>query len=402
MVPQMISIQNNQRILIQASWLFDGQTSVLQKNASLFIVNNILHSHTTIPSSIPYLTPTQVFHFPHCTILPGLVDCHVHLALDGLDFQHTLKRWNSPTKNWLQEEQHILEALQHGIMVLRDGGDKNGIALAISRQRKREHKTTPFLCSSGPALRKEHFYGSFLGPACDPQKLSKIIQERRHTGATHIKVLVSGIASFQEYGKVGSIQFTQQELNHLVQIATSYGLPVMAHASSDQAVQMAIKAGVRSIEHGYFMTKATLKEMATKGIVWVPTLAAVANQLQEGYAQQYTEKERKNIAKMVQSQLEMVALAGEFNVSLAIGTDAGANGVFHGKDYLTELLLMQKAGLSTSKILSAAISGGAGLLGLNHHGTFGVGQPVSCIIVQGNPLQDMRCLSQIHSIFYPA
>jgi imidazolonepropionase-like amidohydrolase len=201
----------------------------------------------------------------------------------------------------------------------------------------------------------------------------------------------------------------------------------MAHASSDEAVAMAVRAGVASIEHGYFLSRDTLKLMAEKGVAWVPTVIPVAAQLaarspdpgiscidqqdnrgvaqtgfinQPAFNQHSHHKNNYVIAKTVDRQLAMINEAHALGVTLGVGTDAGAAGVRHGYSYWQELALYRQAGLTPGEIIRCATINSARILGLDW-GHLAPRRPAAMIAVSGDPLADIDCLKDIRYVFLP-
>jgi len=322
------------------------------------------------------------------TLVPGPVDCHVHLALDGRDFRGCLEKWRSQREINLHIGEQLKTTLDCGITSVRDGGDRSGLVLAF----KTSEKPKPYIRASGAALRLQGMYGSFLGPGLKQHQVREAVSFMARKGADQVKVLVSGVVSFKEYGRVGPVQFNLATLEKIVQTARYHGLKVMAHASSDQAVRNCVLAGVDSVEHGYFLTRDTLNMMAEKGIYWIPTVVPVANQLKEPRSETLSPLEQKVIEKTYRRHLDMISLALELGVPVAVGTDAGAAGVLHGKGFHEELQLYAGAGLSPPEILKAATVEGSKLLGLNSG--LEVGKPARFIAVEGDPLEDLRVLEK--------
>jgi imidazolonepropionase-like amidohydrolase len=210
-------------------------------------------------------------------------------------------------------------------------------------------------------------------------------------GARQIKVLVSGIVSFKEYGRVGPIHFSQEELKTIVEEAHSLGLTVMAHANSDQAVTMAASAGVDSLEHGYFISRDSLKMLAELNIPWVPTLIPVAAWSLKPGVRNINPEHRKIAERTYRQHQAMIAEASAMGITLGVGTDSGALGVQHGNGYLKELELYREAGLSPAEILQAATANGARIVGLEQGaGLVLPGSPANLIAVAGNFLKDLK------------
>jgi len=352
------------------------------KNVHLEITDGVLtqvKTHLAAPAR-------EIFNATHCTLLPGLVDCHVHLALDGINFKSCMEKWRFPRLMASLMKKQLNAGLEQGITYFRDGGDRGGQTLTF----KNSSPAHLPIKASGAALRIQKMYGTFLGPGLNKEQIKEAISFLAGKNADPIKVLVSGIVSFKEYGRVGPQQFDLPSLKEIVDSAQKEGLKVMAHANSDEAVKICIQAGVHSVEHGYFITHDTLKMLAEKSIYWVPTIVPVANQLKKPYQDRFSKNELHVIEKTYKRQQEMLCWACEWGVTVGVGTDAGASGVLHGTGFHEELQLYREAGLSCETIVKAATVNGARILGLDSG--LEQGKPLRFTAVAGNPLEDLDTL----------
>ncbi len=155
--------------------------------------------------------------------------------------------------------------------------------------------------------------------------------------------------------------FTTDELAFIVEEARRAGLGVMAHANGEQAIIGAAQAGVRSVEHGFFMTKRALEEMAAQGVFWTPTVGALARAAHKGAA---SDEMKAYLAGVIVSHLEMIHYAHGIGVALAIGTDCVLPDPRYQEAYEAELLYFEQAGLSRDKVQAIAGDGGARLLNI--------------------------------------
>jgi len=343
---------------------------------------------------------TVVLDWTGLTALAPPVDCHVHLALDGVDFAAARRRWDTPGEITSQVQNALQDTLRHGILAVRDGGDRAGIALRFRNLVTGGAMAGPVVRAAGFALRKPGKYGSFLGRGITAGELDSALDNLVRHGVNQVKVIVSGVVSFTDYGRVGALQYTAGELATLVKGAHNRGLPVMAHASSDAAVAMAVRAGVDTVEHGYFLTRNTLELMAEKGIAWVPTVIPVAAQLHNRAGNGTDLAQPYVIEKTVDRQLAMINEAVALGVTLGVGTDAGAAGVRHGYGYLEEMALYRQAGLSPAQILQCATVNGARILGLDW-GRIEPGRPAALIALKGDPLQEIDALRNVQYVIVP-
>ncbi|HWJ03508.1 MAG TPA: amidohydrolase family protein [Verrucomicrobiae bacterium] len=390
---EIFNINKNVDTIVYAGAIIDDSFVELRTNVLIRINNGwITEVHdNVVPEKVK---GNNVIMLSGITLLPGFIDCHVHLALDGVDFQGSMSRWERE-ESWLPGIRLSLEdSWQSGLAAIRDGGDKAGIGLRARNLQRQGKLEGPRVVSSGQAICKQGYYGSFLGPGITNLVEGKQAIDRLHKqGVDLIKILVSGIVSFREYGKVGQLQFSQAELSALVSHAHSLGLSVMAHASSDAAVLLCINAGVDSIEHGYFVSEGSLEAMAQKDIAWVPTVVPVANQ---GKNTTHGPDSIDVITRTYELQLKRISLAGQLGIRLGIGTDAGAAGVRHGADYFRELLLFNRAGLEPGQIIKAASGEAARICGLDKEfGSIQEGKRACLLGFNGNPLADISLLESI-------
>lgn len=351
------------------------------------------------PTALPPGATSRI-ELPGLTLLPALVDAHVHLALDGRNFGAAVQRWENPFKTARQIARNLKETLEAGIAAVRDGGDRHGYGLLARAWVARGRVAGPRVVATGPAVTKKGYYGSFLGAAApDVAAACRQIEAAAAEGADQIKLILAGLVSFRNFGEVGALPFSGAEMGLLVAATHGLGRRVMAHVNSAQGVKEAVAAGVDSVEHGYFLDSLCLKMMAARGTVWVPTVVAVANRLKTAA----TPAEAQVIARTYQSQLERVNQAWQQGVVLAIGTDAGAAGVLHGRDYFQELELFRLAGLPNQAILTAATYGGAKALGLEAEmGTIEVNKRPYFLAVAGDPLTDLTVLRRPSLLILPA
>ncbi|AGK99871.1 amidohydrolase family protein [Desulfoscipio gibsoniae] len=415
---ELIKITSTQNYVIKIGNIIEGGSeSPVKKYADryIYLENGRIASITGAGDASYQFTqptrPTISLDLGGLTVLPPLVDCHVHMALDGLDFSAARQRWDQPDELYTQVGAQLWDTLCHGILAVRDGGDLSGIGLRYRELVANDSLPGPIIRASGYALRKPQKYGSFLGRGIPTEMLDSTLDDLTRLKVDQIKVLVSGVVSFQEYARVGPLQYTADELKALVEGAHSRGLGVMAHASSDEAVAMAVQAGVDTIEHGYFLSRATLELMAKNKVAWIPTVIPVAAQEARGRFSRFLAGKQENrplasppasnvIAQTVERQLSMISEAHALGVTLGVGTDAGASGVRHGYSYWQELNLYRQAGLTPDEIIRCATINSAHILGLDWGG-IAPERPAAMIAVSGNPLADIGNLQNIAYVFQP-
>jgi imidazolonepropionase-like amidohydrolase len=379
-----------------AGWLIDGTGTPAQDDVLICVENGLVSSLDRANLAELKGLGLTVETYPTCTILPGLIDCHVHLSMSGkvdqrLRFRQLLNEFaqNSPLIC-----ERIEKSLALGIMALRDGGDIGGHTLRYIKQN--DTSGVDVKCA-GKGWRAPGRYGKIIGRIPESgSTLAESIRANRDV-SDHIKIINSGINSLNEFGRETMPQFSRDELDAAFKDARDLGLKAMVHANGKLPVQFAVEAGCDSIEHGFFMGEDNMKRMADRQVYWVPTaftMKAMREHMPAGSAQSAA------ASRMLESQLEQMGRARELGVRLAVGTDAGSFGVRHGVALAEELKLMIEAGFSVEEAIGCATSQGARLLGLEHElGRICRGMPANFIIVDGPPSSLPDSLGEVKAVY---
>ncbi len=266
----------------------------------------------------------------------------MHALLDGANWRAAIDRHRAgPDDGWLHAMLKTYQDL--GYSYLRDGGDRFG-AGARARELASLYGITyrtPLapLCRAG-------CYGAFIGKTYDNLKeYAELVRENRENGADFIKIMISGLMDFDQYGVLMMQSPPVETISQLVHIAHEEGMAVMAHGNGAAPVLAAARAGVDSIEHGAYLSEEALWAMKEAGTVWVPTLSTIGNLRGTGRFRE------EAVAQILESALSNVALFLSMGGLVAPGTDAGAWAVPHG--CRTEEALLYEAG-ATEVSLEAA------------------------------------------------
>lgn len=322
-------------------------------------------------------------------MVPGLIDLHTHLLLrpyNELSWDEQVRTESSGLR-LLRAARFAQDTLRAGFVAVRDLGTEGaGYADVDLRQALREgHARGPELFPATRAIVKRGFYGPDPNDPNTPKgaevvdgeaSLRAAVRAQHRGGATWIKVY----ADYRR-GRTGAAEpaFTLTELEALCAEAKAVGLPVAAHATTDEGIRRAVLAGVRTIEHGSGASEATLVAMRERGVVLVPCLAA--NQAIAIYAGHTGPVvDRLNTAKV---GFQRALAAG---VTIACGSDAG---VFpHGQNH-RELELMVAYGMAPAQALQAATTVAAKVLGTEQFGAIRKGARCGLVVLNGDPLRDI-------------
>jgi imidazolonepropionase-like amidohydrolase len=384
-----------------AGWLMDGSGGPIQKNMCIGIQDGFI-SDLGPADAFSNIGSADTCDLSDCTVLPGLIDSHVHLFMSGTedrrirDFQLTAQF--NEIKGFIVT--HICRHFAAGTVAVRDGGDHGGHALRF-RNENYDKDTFPIhLSLAGRAWHKPGRYGKLIGRAPgDDETLAKAIRRGKEPQDV-VKIVNSGVNSLKTFGKQTRPQFSVEELTAAVKTGEERGLKTMVHANGERPVDIAIRAGCHSIEHGFFMGRENLEQMAERGVVWVPTactMKAYAKYLRGTESRLHRDATAAADSKRIQQdaadvaeknldhQLEQIAAAKRFGVTVALGTDAGSIGVHHGQSVADELALLIEAGFSRTEALRCATSNNAKLLGMDKCGLLKQGMAATFVVLDGGP-----------------
>lgn len=329
-------------------------------------------------------------------IMPGLVEAHSHLFLDGgqLDFSVRNEYLNASGEEMLAvARDNIVANLAAGVTLVVDAGDRYGV-----NHKSRLESGRVTVRSAGMALRRPGRYGGFMArEVTSGEEISRAIREIS-ASADDLKVILTGIIDFKAGLVKGEPQFDREELRSIVLQARECGLRTFVHCSGIAGLEVAVAAGVDSIEHGFFMNRDILKTMVDKGISWVPTVSPVHFQWQHPEIAGWDGQTVANLRRILDSHLEHVALAADMGVPLISGSDAGSHGVRHGEALIDELDFFSRAGLSMEEVLKSVTSRPRSRWGVEA-ATLTAGQRTDFIALEGSPFDDPSFLHRVKAVF---
>jgi imidazolonepropionase-like amidohydrolase len=344
------------------------------------------------------------------TLLPGFFDCHVHVMVSGVDLVRRLQRPFS--YQFFQAARNLAATLDCGITMVRDAGgadlgvqravadgliDGPRMQIAISALSQTGGHGDGWLPSGMTTSLMSPHPGRPAGLVDGPEEMRKRVREIIRAGANVIKVHTSGgVLSPRDSPK--HAQFRPDELAALMAEATAAGLPVMAHAQATDGIKNAVRAGVRSIEHGIYLDDEAIDMMLGAGTWLVPTLVAphavlaaanAGSQLPDGVVAKAQE--------VIAAHADAFARAVAAGVKVAMGTDSGVGP--HGSN-LDELPLMAAGGLAPAEVLTATTSSAAELLGVaDETGTITPGKRADIVVLAGDPFDLANLKGNIRAVY---
>ena len=320
-------------------------------------------------------------------VMPGLVEAHAHLFLDGgeLDFDKRNAYLAAPKDEMLQvARENVARSLAAGVTLVRDAGDRYGVNDAI---RAEQAGGKLRVRSPGLGVKRPKRYGGFMARDIEAGDDVAAIVAGMAATADDIKIILTGIIDFVAGEVKGAPQFNEEELRAIVGAAHARGRKTFAHCSGLEGLQVAVAAGVDSIEHGFFMTSEIIDVMAGKGVAWVPTVSPVHFQWARPELAGWDASTVGNLRRILDSHAEHIGLAQARGVNLVAGSDAGSPGVVHGAALVDEIEHFLGAGLSMAAALEAATSRPRRLWGLGS-GRLAAGEDADMIALAGSPFVD--------------
>jgi imidazolonepropionase-like amidohydrolase len=300
-------------------------------------------------------------------LTPASLDAHVHLWLRGT------------------AAENLAACRKAGLAAVRDLANppKHEMPLGLADEPPLVVASGPGLCAGGPAK-------TWLGIECaGPESYASETEARIQAGVGVLKVFATGLLDFDQPGQVEhGLAVSQEEMAAIKLVASKAGLTVAAHTSGDASARACLAAGIDSLEHGFFLERATLELMAERGTAWVPTLAAVEVHAADPEGR-HDDRVRENLRIISESQAKAMRLAEELGVNLVLGTDSGSYGLPHGQAVFMEMKSWLKAGLKPATVYEAATSRAAELMGLQGEvGTIAPGARAWLMATESDPREN--------------
>lgn len=384
-------------MLFKNATLLDVVGGELLPDRSVLVIDSQIME---VGSGNPRFSDARVIDVAGRVLMPGLCDAHVHVTAATPDFAD-LARW-SASYVAARSSKILSDMLFRGFTTVRDaGGADHGLAQAL------EEKIFigPRLLFCGRAISQTGGHGDMRlpgehhvphCPSC--AGLARIcdgVAEVRHAcrdeirkGATHLKLMASGGVS-SPTDRILNTQFAEDEIVAAVQEASAAGIYCMAHAYTPRAIQRAVRAGVRSIEHGNLLDMETAQLIHRHGAFLVPTLSTYDALAREGVEAGLPRAMRAKVDEVLQAGLHALELAAATGIQLVYGSDL--LGPMH-RHQLNEFAIRREVQKPIDIIRSATVTAAA-LFDLSGHiGIVAPGAQADLLVVDGNPLEDLDVL----------
>ena len=323
------------------------------------------------------------------TLLPGMINCHAHLCNDGAaDLFAQVVNDTVPIAT-IRAVLNARLALGAGVTTVRDCGAASQIALEISKAIDGGLIEGPRVRAAGRVVTMTGGHGHFIGREADgPDEVRKAVRAEIKGGAHFIKVMATG-GVLTPGVDPSQTTFQPEELQAAVEEAHKAGRPIASHAIGNRGIKNALRAGIDSVEHGFYLDDEAINLALKNDSYMVPTLIAVDQIVNNGRDRGIPEWVVRKAESESGHHRESFALAVRSGMRIAAGTDAGTPFNPHG-DLALELAKMVEFGLPPMLALVAATSNAARLLRMDDQiGSVEQGKLADVILVDGNPLLDI-------------
>ena len=326
------------------------------------------------------------------TVLPGLIDCHVHLCLGAEPDVVRAIEQETPTETLLKSSQLARQTLEAGVTTVRDVGSRDHSIFALKQAIDKGLTVGPRIVGAGLALCMIGGHARFIGQEVEGvEQVREVVRAQIAAGADVIKVIASG-GVLTPGTSPDQAQMTLEELRAAVDEAARAGRKVAAHAHGSSGMKNAIRAGVHSIEHATLMDEETAGLMTQHSVYMVPTLSALATTAACRRGCGIPDSARDKAKAMTKRHEASFKQAHRRGLLIAMGTDAGTPFNYHGEN-AQELERMVAFGMSPMEAILASTSSAARLIGIQDKiGTIERGKTADLLLVNGNPLRRIELL----------
>lgn len=384
--------------------LIDGISNNVQPEMTVIIegtkITDIKKGYQPATGSI------TVIDLKNKTVMPGLMDAHVHLSGETSKNRYTEGFTLNEEDFAFRSVNYAERTLMAGFTTVRDMGGT--ITLALRNAINGGYLKGPRIIAAGKGISTTGGHGdpsngvnrelmgdpnAKEGVINSPEEARKAVRQRYKEGSDVIKITATGGVLSNTKDGAGA-HFTEEEIKAVVATAKDYGYKVAAHAHGAEGMKRAIRAGVTSIEHGTFMDDEAISLMKQHGTYYVPTLTAGKSTADSakiaGYYPPFVTIKALETGPKIQATFTKAYKAG---VKIVFGTDAG---VFtHGKNY-KEFEYMVEGGMPAMITIKSATMAAADLLGLSDKlGSLEKGKLADVIAVDGDPLQDIKLMKNV-------
>ena len=385
---------SQENLVIHAGTVIDGTGADPQHDVYISIVDGIIAS---VSPQRPENGTATFLDARDLTILPGLIDCHVHLCMDPVPDIAAQAAGESEAMTVLRGVRNAWKTLQSGVTTVRNVGTRADLDLDLDRAIRDEIVPGPRIVGAGRVICVTGGHGHFMGLEADgPQEVRRAVRTLVKRGVQVIKLTITGGISTPGT-RYGRPLMRLDEIRAAVEEAHQLDRKVCVHAQGWEAITDAVTAGVDSIEHGFFRgpDDPNLATMREKGIYLVPTLITYDMVIKYGIAGGIPAEAVSKAERAVEEHRQSFAWAVEAGVPIAMGSDAGTEYNDHGTNPGELGYMVRYSSMTPMDAIVASTSSAANLLGIDGWvGTIKPGMAADLIALPADPLRDVTAVER--------
>lgn len=376
-----------ERYIIKANEIIVGDELETKTDAGLLVENGKIAaiyehiSQMTLPEGI------QVLDYGDNVIIPGMIDCHNHLALDARLQNHLVKMEDCEAEQTIRAIKTMKDDLVSGVTTSRCLGDRFYIDVTCKKAQKEGRLAGPKLIVSGIGMRSTHGHGYVGMPHCGPEAFRKTSRENIAHGVDFLKVFMTKVINATPF----IYHFlTLDELRVVVEEARSVNIPTACHCSGGQGLDDCLTAGIDCLEHVYYITPGQVERVKKEDrwVVYTPSYA-----LNDELLFKFSPQDRDGSLREKEIICNCLSGAIKGGLKFGIGTDGLHQGLAQEACYISDL------GAANRDVLAGVTINAARLCRADHSvGSIREGKAADLVILKGNPLEDVKALKKVAGV----
>lgn len=374
-------------LILKANKIITGSDLTLKENAALVIKDGKI-SEIIENGILPTLPDMEVVDLGDKTIIPGMIDCHNHLALDTRLENHLVKMNDCEAEHTLRAVKTMKDDLVSGVTTARCLGDRFYVDVTCKKAQKEGRMIGPKLVVSGIGMRASHGHGYVGMPHNGPEEFRKTARENIAHGVDFLKVFMTKVINATPF----IYHFmSPEELAVVVQEAKSVGITTACHCSGGQGLDDCVKAGIDCLEHVYYITERQVEDVrnADRWVVYTPSYA-----LNDELLFKFSPHGKEGSLREKEIICGCLSNAIEGGLKFGIGTDGIHQGLAQEAKYVSEL------GASNKDVLAGITINAAKLCGISDQtGSIQTGLAADLVVLDGNPLDDISALKNVSAVY---
>ena len=377
-----------EKYILKAKTVIAGTELSALENAAVQVEAGKITEIYENANQIPEELQNVIVDLGDKTLIPGLIDCHNHLALDTRLENHLVKMNDCECEQTIRAIKTMKDDLVSGVTTARCLGDRFYVDVTCKKAQQEGRITGPKLVVSGIGMRASHGHGYVGMPFNGPEEFRRQARENIAHGVDFLKVFMTKVINATPF----IYHFmSPEELRAVVQEARSVGITTACHCSGGQGLDDCLDAGIDCLEHVYYITKEQVERVrnADRWVVYTPSYA-----LNDTLLFKFSPKDREGSLKEKEIICECLRGAIEGGLKFGIGTDGIHQGLAQEAKYIFEL------GASNKDVLAGITVNAAKICGIQEKtGSIAKGLAADLVALDGNPLQDISALKNVKAVY---